>query len=228
MRPRIHWQTFTQAVVAEVRTFPREGLIWLGAWAFLSAVADLISWWHRPVYQIEDFVLAVALTLGLAPISFFSASSMVEAPMTWRKAVRFFGTGAALFIPILLAFALMLLAVKLKVQWAVLAAALLLFVSLAPITILPGWPIWQMTSVRLIGPMEAFWATKGFRWSLFGASLFVSAFNRTMPRISSTNDFLAACIIAVGSSLVACLTTVVGLSIAVAAYRKMYATSVQT
>ena len=227
MRPALHRQTFTQAVLAEAGTFPKEGLIWLGAWAFLSAVVDLIYWGHRPVYQIADYVLIVSLAVGLAPISFLSACRMVETPMTWRGAVRFFGTGAALVIPILLALGLMLLAAKMKVQWAVLAAALLTFASIFPITFLPGWPIWQVTSAKLIGPIEALRATKGFRLPLFVASCVVSGLNRAIPQTSSASDFMAACTIAIANGAVACMTTVVGLSIAVAAYRKMCSDSVR-
>lgn len=214
--------------MAELGTYPREGLFWLGGWALLSAAADLISWLHRPDYQVADYILLVALAIGLVAISFFSATRMIEMPMTWRGGLRFVGTGAALFIPIMLALGLLVLAARLNIPWAVVASALLVFASLLPITFLPGWPVWQSASVRLIGPIEAFRATSGFRWSLFGASLFVSALNRAMPKTSSTNDMLAACTVAVGNGLVACVTTVVGLSIAVAAYRKMYANSAQS
>jgi len=227
MLPERHQPTFIQAVIAELGNFPQSGLFYIGGWALVSVSVDLFSWSHRPGYQISDYILAGSTLIGGAAITFFSATRMVETPMTWRRALKFFGTGAALFAPLLLASSVTLLALKLKVQWGVFAGLFLLIPSLLPLAFLPGWPIWQATSERLIGPIEAFRATKGFRWPLIGAACFGSGFNQAIPRTSSANDLLTACILSVSSSLLACMSTVLGLSIAVAAYRKMSAAHAQ-
>lgn len=141
--------------------------------------------------------------------------------MTWRGALLFFGTGAALLVPIASAFGFVLLAAELRLQWVMLAAVLLLLISFIPITLLPGWPIWQLKEARLIGPLEAFRATNGFRWALIGASSVTSAINKAIPGMSSTNDLLTACALALGNGLIASMATVAGLAIAVGAYRRM-------
>lgn len=222
-----HRPPFTQAVMTELGSFPQKGLICLGGWAFVSAAGDMIAWPHHPNFLVADYMLATAQIIGLATISFYSVTRMVGTPMTWRGAFGFFGTGVALFVPILLALGLVVLAANLKVKWGVVVAALMMLASLLPISLLPGWPIWQTASVKLIGPMEAFRATKGNRFALLAASFVASAINRAMPETSSASDFLTACALAAGNGLFGCITTILGLSIAVAAYRRMCAASVQ-
>ena len=227
MLPGTPNQSFTQGVIDELSAFPQKGLFYLGGWGILSAAADWISWSHRPGYQAVDYVLAASLVVGAAAISYFSVTRMVEAPTTLRSAFWFFGTGGALFVPILLALGAVILAEKLKIQWAVFIGILIVLASMLPIAFLPGWPIWQAKALRLISPMEAFRATKGFRWALFFASFVDSYLNRALPKISSTGDFLTAFAIAIGDGLVACLSLIVGVSIGVAAYRRMCTAGVE-
>lgn len=216
-------QTFTEMVLAEWRSIPAVGLTYLGGWGVLSAGSDLFAWFHRPTYGPADYVLAAVDVIAMVAISYSCAAWMVGAPRTLWSALKFIGTGLLVFMPLVLAFGLLLLAARAKIQWAVILASLMMFTALLPMTLLTGWPVWQMVSDRFIGPFEALNATRGFRWRLFWASAFVSGLNRGFPSTSKAADLLSACGLAFGNGVVGCLTTVIGLSIGVAAYRKMLA-----
>jgi hypothetical protein len=211
--------------MSEAGAFPKIGLIYLGAWGLFSAGTDIFAWLHRPSFEPADYFLAAVNLIALAAITYSYAAWMAGAQRTLRGAVGFFGTGVAVFLPTLMAFGLLLVAARAKILWAEILLVLTVFVSLLPISILVGWPIWQATSDRLIGPLEALNATKGIRWPLFFAAGIISSLNRGFPSASKVADLRMACALAIGNGVVGCVTTVLGLSIAVAAYRRMLANS---
>lgn len=214
-------RTFSQDMIAEWGAFPRKALTYFGVWAVVSAGADLILWSHGKHFQAADYLLVAGLAVGWASATYYAAMLMVSTPMTWRGAARFWGTTLAIVTPIIVGLAWSLIALKLKAWWIVLPGVIFLFAATTIATFFVGWPVWQATAQRVIGPFEAWRATKGIRWQLFTFSCVTSGLNRALPNTSTAHDVGAAALLAAGSSLVSCVSSVIGLSVAVVAWRWM-------
>ena len=212
-------QAFLSAIWAEIGTIPRTALIWFGAVGALSALSDLSFWFHKPRLTPLDYV-GWALLVSASFLSTYSACmEMIGCRRSWGGLSRFIATLLVMLSPILVAIALLALAHgDQRTLAASLVASLLGIIFLS---FLPGWPVLQVTSPRLIGPWTAFKSTKGLRWQLMLASVLTSSLNKAVPQISTADNLLAAGLLAVLGGIVTCFSLMLAAAIAVSAWKHM-------
>jgi len=91
--------------------------------------------------------------------------------------------------------------------------------------LVPGWPVMQAKSTKLIGPLVALGATRGIRWSLVTAGFLTGGVNRALPTISSATEVWSALTLAVLGGGIAVLSAMIATTIAVTSAKLMLAES---
>lgn len=215
--------SFLSLVMAEFGTFPRRGLVYLGAISTLAALFDLFTWMRRD--DISPLGYGILAVLFICWFSACYASSMLL--LNARTSIVGLGkllvTSFMMTMPVLLAVALVIIGVRTSNPAIYAGGGFLIIVGFVALPLLQGWPIVQALSSRLIGPLQAFRATAGRRWNLVFAAFLVSALNRFLPSTSSTSEFATACVLAVAGIAVSMASAMAMVSIAVAAARLMTA-----
>lgn len=217
---------FYRDAYAEAAKIPRAGLIYIGCWSVVSAFIDLLYWTNRPHFLPGnlppiDYAISAVLIIGWLVVAYSVAMLMTGTRWSTVSLGRFFATSVAMALPALLAIGLILLTPPPGTVWMFAVVVVLSLGALVVFALLPGWPVLQATSMKLVGPAAAFRSTKGMRMSLFATSFIVGGLNRVVPTMSSAHDFPTACILAVANGAVLFVSMVIGLSIAVAAWRRM-------
>jgi hypothetical protein len=210
---------FLSEIVAELGAMPRLALVCFGGIGALSASLDLAFWLHRPRLEPLDY-LGIALLLGVSLLATYAASmKMVECRWSYGGLARFLATALAMLSPILLALVFIGLAPGNQLWLAASLAASLL--SIVFLSFLPGWPILQATSPRIVGPWAAFKATKGLRWQLFLVSSLTASLNKAVPSMSTAEDIAGAGLLAALGGVVTCFSLMLAAAIAVSAWKHM-------
>lgn len=218
--PTVDFQSFVHLVLAEVGTIPRRALIYIGVLVAISAAYEMLIWAYRPELLPIDYAVTVVLIAASVAVVYVTSMSMIDDVISLRGFVKFLATSVLVIAPMMLSIALLLLSGIYRLG-LVPVALLSMAVSYVLIALLPGWPVLQTKNKKIIGPLMALKATKGFRWSLVFSALAIGALNRAIPGASSTSHPWEALAFAAGGGLSALFSTICGLGVAVTASRLM-------
>jgi hypothetical protein len=223
MTRTIDLQIFFQLALAEFGTIPKWGLACLGIAGGAAAAADLIFWSHRPDVMLIDYAVGAALLLGWSVLLYAVSMTMMDSRLSVGGFMRFIITSVAKMLPTALALGLLWLSAIYKSGAGMAFSGVLLIVSLFFVMLLPGWPVIQAKSTKLIGPLAALGATLGIRWSLVIAGFVTGGVNRALPAISSATELWSALTLAVLGGGIAVLSAMIAISIAVTSAKLMLA-----
>lgn len=215
--------TFIRLVTAEFGTIPKAGLAMIGVVSAASAAAEIYLWTHGSSVTAADYVIGAGLFGGWAAVVYAVSMMMAGSRVEIVGFAKYMATAFAAVLPMLAALGLLLLFMVLGAGGLALIMLAPMFASLIPIMLLPGWPILQATSSKLVGPAEALRLTKGYRWPLILAGFALGAINRAVPTTSATDELTTVCLLAVVGGVASAISAMLGLSISIAAWRLMTA-----
>ena len=215
------FQGFIQLITAEMGTIPRRGLVYLGLAATFSGATDLFIWTHRPEYSALDWAILGLAFFALMGVVCLVSTIMVGVRVSLTGVLKFVITSLALVSPMFLAGVLLLVSLKSGNGLGAVTGFISMGAAFIFLTLLPGWPVLQVSSSGVVGPLTALRSTKGFRWGLFGVAFIAASMNKLVPGTSTAEDFGTACALAAGGAIVSFLSALVALSIAVAASKLM-------
>jgi hypothetical protein len=223
MARTITFQSFSQLAIAEFGTIPKRGLAYLAIAGAAVAVSDLIFWLHRPDVLLIDYAVGAALLLGWGALLYAVSMTMMDSRLSVTGFIRFIITSVAMILPTALALGLLWLSATYKIGAGMAFSGVLFIISLVVITLLPGWPVMQAKSTKLIGPLAALRATRGIRWSLILAGFVTAGLSRALPMIPSATEVWSALTLAVLAGVIAVFFAMIAISIAVASAKLMLA-----
>ena len=221
MNSTTDFPTFIKLVMVEFGTIPLAGLALIGAVSAASAASEMFLWADDSTFTAADYVLGAGLLAGWAIVVYAVSMMLAGNRFGIVSFAKYMATACATVLPIFVALSLLLLFSILDAGGIVLIAVLPMLASLIPMMLLPGWPILQATSAKLVGPVEALRLTSGFRWPLILASFALGAINRIVPASSATDEFTTVCLLAAIGGVVSMFSAMFGLSVSVAAWRLM-------
>ena len=207
----------------EVGTVPRRGLIYLALAVLISVAAEIASKLTGPGFQFFDYLVAAASILSWIFGVYVATALMIEQRPSMAGFGKYALTGLAIAVPFLVCVGGLVGTAALGLGAGAVVFGLMIFPALLPIFLLPGWPIWQATSDRFIGPLEAWRSTRGFRLPLFISAFIASAFNRLVPAGSSSDDLSGTIMLACLGALAGLATAMIGMGVAVTSSRLMRA-----
>jgi hypothetical protein len=213
--------TFLTSFTAELRAIPRKGLVCAGAVGLGSAGFDLFHWSHGGSFIPPDYAVLLILLAGWLLTAYGLSMRLVATPASWRGLAKFLATTLVLVSPILLALLTLRFAKSFEGQYGFLLALVLALLGSVVLTLLPGWPILQAVSTRLVGPIAALKATKGVRRSLILGPVLTGGLNKFAPETSTAHDLASACLLATLNGLLASVNLLLAVAIAVVAWRHM-------
>lgn len=221
MNSTTDFPTFIKLVMVEFGTIPVAGLAMIGAVSAASAASEVFLWAHGSTFTAADYVLSAGLLAGWAFVVYAVSMMLAGNPFGIVSFAKYLGTAFATVVPMVVALGLLLLLVRLEAGVLVLIALLLMFLASIPTMLLPGWPILQTTSTKLVGPVAALRLTRGFRLPLILSGFALGAINRVVPASSATDEFTTVCLLAAVGGIATMFSAMFGLSVSVAAWRLM-------
>ena len=213
--------SFSSLVMVEFGTVPPQGLLYIAIASAASAASDMLRWTHRPDLLPVDFGISVVLIGGWVIAIYAVSMLMAGGRFSIIGLGKFVATSIATALPLILSVGLYVVAARARSGEGMAGAVVLILGSLAIFALLPGWPILQAMTATAISPLKALRSTGGFRLPLVLAALVAGAINGAVPALSTAEDLGTACLLAVVGAVAAAASTLVGLSIAVAAWRLM-------
>ncbi len=225
MTRTIDLQNFFQLAFAEFGTIPKRGLTYLGVAGAAAAATDLIFWSHRPDVLLIDYAVGAALLLGWGVLLYAISMTMMDSRLSVAGFIRFVITSVVMMLPTALGLGLLWLSAIYKNGAGMAFSGVLLIVSIVFTMLLPGWPVMQAKSTKLIGPLAALRATRGIRWSLVIAGFVTGGVNRALPEMSSATEVWAALALAILGGVIVVLSAMIAISIAVTSAKLMLAES---
>lgn len=214
---------FLTGIPAELRRAPRS-LIAFAIAGLVSVGLDMLRWSHGAGPRLENQATPPLLVIIAMTLVYVAGMRMIGRTPSWRSAGKYLATLVLMFLPMLVALALLVTARTAGLFLAVPFVLAALFVM----SFLQGWPLLQATSTGWIGPARAWSATRGLRLQLVLAAILIGAINRSAPDIPKAADLQHAVLLAAGGGVVVFVSLMTTTAVAVLACRHMQAVLAQT
>jgi hypothetical protein len=201
--------SFTQSLAKSVSEIPRSVVASMFAVGVIMALIDVWYWaegwksWPTGMWVVAPEVLAISVVEYLGIIGILGLAPSLHAY------IRFASASAVLFLPLVLAVAV-LFAAPIIGKIALLVFFFGLVAGLVILAFLPAWPVAQSVTALIISPNRVFKATRGFRWGLVGAAILLSVFNRQdiIPEVDKATDIGHAFAYAAGQAGMSALSMI--------------------